>query len=161
MKKKKQEEAKSNKLLTIVFFLLLALVILLIVLCVIRNNEYKTDGFANLSFYLNGEESPIEFSINANTLAETDEYIFKITNFKKNKINKEKLDYTVTIENTTNSVISVTVNDVGEDLMINQESTELKDTLKKDKKEAVYYHVKVSSHGELTDKDLINVRISN
>ena len=169
MTKKKSKKKKttikdivtSTKFLTIVFILLLILVVFLVIICSIKENNAKTDGFANMNFPILKEETSIEFSINAFTLSQTDEYIFKVTNFKDKKINKKKLDYTVTIENDTNSVISVTVNDVGEDVMVNQKSTVLNDSLKKDEKEAVFYHVKVISNGELDKKDLINIKINS
>lgn len=170
MKKKKNTKKKkinikeiinSTKFLSVIFFLLLILVIVLVVLCSIKSKEEDIKGFANMTFSLVEGETPIKFNVNAYTLAGTDEYIFKVTNFKGNKVSDEEIKYTVTIENNTNSVISVTVNDMNEDLMVNQKSTELKDTLKKGKKEAVYYHVKTVSAGDLGKKDLINIKIED
>jgi ABC-type Na+ efflux pump permease subunit len=154
-----KEFLKSTKFLTVVFILLLILVIVLAILCGIKSKEYETGGFANISFSLGEDNKPIEFGINAATLAQTDEYIFKVTNYKGKKINKKKKDYTVIIENNTDCVISVTINDLNDNVMLNQESTELKDTLKAKEKEAVYYHVKVKSFGELEPTDLINIKI--
>ena len=164
MKKKKKNRSiksffKSTKFLKIIFILLIILVVFLVVLCVIKDKESKDNGFANISFPLVEDSKPIEFGINALTLSQTDEYIFKVVNFKDNKINQKKREYTVTIENKLDCVISVTINDQKENLMINQESTILTDTLKSKEKETVYYHVKVKSSGELGDRDLINVRI--
>lgn len=158
-KKNFKEFFKSTKFLTIIFILLIVLVSILVVLCVIRSDEAKENGFANMRFDLVGDNKPIDFGINALTLSQTDEYIFKVTNFKGNKINKKEKKYTVTIENETDCVISVTVNDLDQDVMTNQESTILTDTLKGKEKEAVYFHVKVKSAGELNDKDLIKVQI--
>ena len=156
-----KEIISSTKFLSVIFFLLLVLVIVLAVLCSIKNKEEKTNGFANMTFSLIEGDLPILFNVNAYTLAGTDEYIFKVTNFKDKKISKDEINYTVTIENNTNCVISVTVNGLDEDLMTNQKSTELKDTLKKGEKEAVYYHVKVVSAGNKKKKDLINIKIDD
>ncbi len=161
--KKKKKNIKgfltSTKFLTGVFVLLIIVVFILVILCVVRNNDSEINGFANMSFSLTDNNNPIEFGINAATLSETDEYIFKVTNYKGNKINKKKTNYKVTIENKTNCIISVTINDLDDNVMTNQEGTELVDTLKANEKEAVYYHVKVKSSGELNSKDLIGVKI--
>lgn len=157
--KKKENFFTSNKFLTIIFVLLLIVVSILVVLCVKKSKEVEENGFANMNFYLVEDNKPIEFGINALNLSQTDEYIFKVTNFKGKKVNKKEKKYVVTIENTTDCVISVTVNDLDKNVMTNQESTVLTDTLKANKKEAVYFHVKVKSSGKLNDKDLINIRI--
>ena len=163
-KKKKgsiKDFLKSTKFLAIIFILLLILVSVLVVLCVIRSNESETKGFANISLALVDDNKPMDFSINALTLSQTDEYIFKITNYKGDKVNKKEKEYKVIIENNTDCIISVTINDLEENVMKNQNSTELIDTLKANKKEAVYYHVKVKSSGNLKDMDLINVRVED
>ena len=165
-KKKKKKTSikdffKSTKFLTIIFILLIILVSILVVLCVIKSKDADTKGFANISLALVEDNKPLDFSINALTLSQTDEYIFKITNYKGNKVNKKEKEYKVIIENNTDCIISVTINDLDENVMKNQESTELIDTLKANKKEAVYYHVKVKSAGDLKDMDLINVRVED
>ena len=168
-RKKKKNKSKFNikqlfnstKFLLLVFVLLLILVITLVVLCIGKEKEASENGFANISFSLNKLKLPVEFNINASTLAQTDEYIFKVTNFNGKKVSNKEIKYTVIVENNTNSSISITVNDMDDNLMTNQKYTKFTDTLKKDKKEAVYYHVKTTSAGNLDSKDLINIRIED
>ena len=159
--KKKKEESffKSTKFLLIIFILLFILVSVLGVLCVIKNKEAKIKAFSNINFALVDDNEPISFGINALTLAQTDEYIFKVTNYKGKKVNKKKREYKVIIENKNDCIISVTVNDLEDNVMTDQESTELTDTLKAKEKEAVYYHVKVKEAGDLDSQDLIRIRI--
>lgn len=163
-KKKKltiKEVINSTKFLTIVFILLLILVIVLSVMCYKKNEESKKNGFANISIPITELDSSYEFSISAPTLASTDEYIFKVTNTKDDKINSEEIPYKVTIENETDCVITIQVNDNNKDLMQSQKSTILTDKLAKDSEDVVYYHVKVKSYGDLGNKDLINIRINS
>lgn len=157
---KKESFFKSNNFLKLVFGLLLVLVIVLVILCIIKSKEADNSGFANMSFSI-VDDKPASFGINALNLSQTDEYIFKVTNYKGDKINKKEKKYNVTIENNTDCVISVTVNDLDDNVMTNQESTLLTDTLKGGEKESVYYHVKVKSAGKLDEKDLILVKIES
>ena len=164
-KKKKKITFKdiinSTKFLSIVFILLLILVIVLGILCYKKNEELKENGFSNITIPIIKKDDSFEFSINALTLARTDEYIFKVTNVKDDVINEEEIPYTVTIENNNDCVISVSIDDTKKDLMKDQESTILTDKLRKVEKDQVYYHVKVKSYGKLGNKDLINVKINS
>ena len=149
MKKKKQKNVqdllKSVKTLTVVFVLLLVLVIFLLVLCVIKYKESKANEFANMVIPVYETNTNYEFSINAKTLSEVEDYTFKIVNYKKNGINKEEIPYKIEIKNNTNATIKVTKDDSKKDLMKNQKETIIdENTLKKDTKENIYYHVKIT-----------------
>ena len=166
MKKKKQKNVqdllKSVKTLTVVFALLLALVIFLLVLCVIKYKESKANEFANMVIPVYEINTNYEFSINAKTLSEVEDYTFKIVNYKKNGINKEEIPYKIEIKNNTNATIKVTKDDSKKDLMKNQEETIIDEvTLKKDKKENIYYHIKITKSKDLTKDDLIYIKITN
>ena len=103
-----------------------------------------------------------EFSINAKVLSEIDKYTFKIVNYKKNKINDEELSYKIEIKNNTNSIIKVTKNDSKKDLMKDQKETIIdENTLKKDTKDNIYYHIKTTKYNDLTKDDLIYIKITN
>ena len=166
MKKKKQKNVqdllKSVKTLTVVFVLLLVLVIFLLVLCVIKYKESKANEFANMVIPVYETNTNYEFSINAKTLSEVEDYTFKIVNYKKNGINKEEIPYKIEIKNNTNATIKVTKDDSKKDLMKNQEETIIDEvTLKKDKKENIYYHIKITKSKDLTKDDLIYIKITN
>lgn len=167
MKKKKKKKTIKNlldstKTLTILFIGLLVLVILLVVLCVIKNNEANKNKYANMVIPVYELNTDYEFSINAKTLSEVGKYVFKITNYKKDEINKEEIPYTIEIKNETDSTIKVTKDNSKKDLMKDQKSTKLeKITLKKDKKDDIYYYIKIDKKGSLTNEDLIYIKISN
>ena len=166
MKKKKKKNVQdllnSVKTLTIIFSLLLVLVIFLLIVCVIKYKESKENAFANMVIPIYETNTDYEFSINAKTLSEVDEYTFKITNYKKNDINKEEIPYKIEIKNDTNSIIKVTKDDSIKDLMKNQKETIIaENTLKKDKKQNIYYHIRITKSKDLTSKDLIYIKITN
>lgn len=161
-KKNAQDLLNSVKTLTTVFIILLVLVIFLVVLCIIKYKESKENEFANMVIPVYETNTDYEFSINAKILSETDEYVFKIVNYKKDEINKEELPYKIEIKNDTNSTIKVTKNDNKKDLMNNQQETIIdENTLEKDKKQSIYYHIKITKSNDLTKEDLIYVRIKN
>lgn len=163
-KKKKtfKDLMNSTKTLTVIFLLLLVLVIFLIVLCVVKNNEADKNKFANMVIPVYELNTDYEFNINAKTLSEVNEYVFKITNYKKDEINKEEIPFTIEIKNDTKSVIKVTKNNSKKDLMKSQKQTILKEEkLKKEEKEDIYYHVKITKNNGLTREDLIYIKIKN
>lgn len=166
MKKKKKKTAQdllnSVKTLTIVFILLLVLVIFLFVLCAIKYKESKENEFANMVIPIYEVNTDYEFSINAKVLSEIDNYTFKIVNYKKNKINAEEMSYKIEIKNNTNSIIKVTKNDSNKDLMKEQEESIIdENTLKKDTKDNIYYHVKITKTKDISKDDLIYIKITN
>lgn len=166
MKKKKKKTAQdllnSVKTLTIVFILLLVLVIFLFVLCAIKYKESKENEFANMVIPIYEVNTDYEFSINAKVLSEIDNYTFKIVNYKKNKINTEEMSYKIEIKNNTNSIIKVTKNDSNKDLMKEQEESIIdENTLKKDTKDNIYYHVKITKTKDISKDDLIYIKITN
>ena len=163
-KKKKtfKDLMNSTKTLTVIFLLLLVLVIFLIVLCVVKNNELDKNKFANMVIPVYELNTDYEFNINAKTLSEVNEYVFKITNYKKDEINKEEIPFTIEIKNDTKSVIKVTKNNSEKDLMKSQKQTIIKEeVLKKEEKEDIYYHVKITKNNGLTREDLIYIKIKN
>ena len=166
MKKKKKKTTEdllnSTKKLMIVFIVLLVLVIFLFILCVIKYKESKENEFANMVIPVYELNTNYEFNINAKILSEVDGYTFKIVNYKKDEINKEEIPYKIEIKNDTNSTIKVTKGDNKKDLMNKQKSAIIDEvTLKKDKKENIYYHIKITNSKDLTKDDLIYVKITN
>lgn len=161
-KKSVQDLLNSVKILTTVFILLLVLVVFLVVLCIIKYKESKENAFANMIIPVYETNTDYEFSINAKILSETDEYVFKIVNYKKDEINKEELPYKIEIKNDTDSTVKVTKDDNKKDLMKNQKEAIIDEsTLKKDKKQNIYYHIKITKSKDLTKDDLIYIKIKN
>lgn len=168
MKKKKtkkkqfKEFINSTKTLSVIFILLLGLVVFLTILCINKNKEADNNKFANMVIPVYELNTNYEFSINAKILAETDEYVFKIVNYRKDKLNKEEVSYQIEINNETDSIIKVYKDDNKKDLMDDQKQTIIKGkNLSIKEKENIYYHVKVTKFNKLKNTDKISVKITN
>ena len=168
MKKKKKDKKtiqdllKSVKTLTIIFILLLILVIFLFVLCVVKYKKSKENEFANMVIPVYELNTNYEFNINAKTLSEVNEYVLKIVNYKNKSINSEEIPYKIIIKNDTKSVLKVTKDDSNKNLMKKQKETVIDEmTLKKEEKQSIYYHIKITKSNDLTRNDLIYVKIEN
>ena len=160
-KKRKTNKKEDNRVLFIVFILLLVLVIILGILCYKKNEDVnkKKDSTADIVIPILKTDSEEEFSINAANLAKVKRYIFKITNYQKDNINQEEIDYKIEITNNTNSIISVKRQDT-KDLMTDQKNTIIDGLrLGKDEEENVYYYVEMKSHKKLKTNDLISIKI--
>ena len=155
-----QEFCTSYATLWTIFVLLILLIIVLGVMIYQKNEKEKHSAFANMKVSVVKKDDEFSFGISALTLAQTDQYIFKIMNYKKNSINQEEIPYKVIVDNATDSVIKVTKNDSDEDLMKEQSYTVIEEgVLSKDEQEDIYYHVTITSSGKLSSKDVIYVKI--
>ena len=172
--KKNKTEAKTNQkmglkdkinsllVLKIIFVLLVVLVIVLGIIVYQRSNDENYSVKANIVIPVVTAGDEFDFSINASALAQSNTYVFKVTNYKDKTINSIEIPYQVTIENGTNSVIKVTKNGESKDLMIDQKNTVINgESLGKDKRNYAYYTVKMTSHGDIGSQDIISVKISS
>ena len=162
---KRKQEKKSMVtyvLLWIVFVFLLGLVVGLGVLIYQKKKTQDVQPVANISIPILKTDSRFSFNINAFNLASSDEYVFRVSNYKGDKL-VENLTYNITIKNPTDSIIKLTKDGSKKDLMIDQANTIL-DNQKflSSTKEDVYYHVSIIIKGEkVTEKDLISVIITS
>jgi len=174
-KKKKPKQAISDKrsiknfftsssFLIGIFLFLFLLVIFLGIMIFLKNKDAKENIHANIVVPVFEIGSNYEFGIDAFLLAKEKkpEYIIKITNYKKDVVNEEKIPYQLTIRNTTSSVVSISKGEDSTNLMKDQESTTLEeDVLLDNEKEDVYYTLKISNYEHLKSKDLIMVQITS
>ena len=87
-------------------------------------------------------------------------YSLKITNYTLNKINKDKVDYSVTIENNSKARLKVWKDMDLNNLMIDQESTVIRDVgFGNTKKEYHIYHFKILDKNKVKKNDKINIKI--
>jgi hypothetical protein len=162
--KGKKKLFTSDNILKVVFALLVILVIVLSVLVVNKNKNTKEEETANISvpIYETGTNNTI--SVNLKSLNEVSgkEYILKVTNYKDNKLNSDKISYTITITNNTETKISVTKNSDTKNLMVdNSESVIEASMLSNTEKEAVYYHIKITKAIDLEENDTIDIKIAS
>ena len=146
----------------IIFIVLLIVVIVLGVLIFQKSKMESNNETANISIPIIKEDSRFAFNINALNLSQTDEYVFKIVNYRDDDINTEDFSYNITIINPTNTVIEMTKDDDKKNYLSGKkEETIENEKLGNSSKEEHYYHIKVVKTGKLMEKDLISVIIQN
>ena len=146
----------------IIFIVLLIVVIVLGVLIFQKSKMESNNETANISIPIIKEDSRFAFNINALNLSQTDEYVFKIVNYRDDDINTEDFSYNITIINPTNTVIEMTKDDDKKNYLSGKkEETIVNEKLGNSLKEEHYYHIKVVKTGKLMEKDLISVIIQN
>lgn len=157
-----KKNMNSEKVMLVVFCLLVIIVIILFTLVVLKHNELEKNPKANMVVPIYKESTSFHFSISAQALAEKKDYLFKITNFKDSEINPNDVNYKITINNDTDSVIKIVKNDEEKDLMKKKKNLTIeKETLKKGEERENSYYVKMISHGKLSNNDFIRVEIEN
>lgn len=163
-KKKKQFNLKelitSETFLKIVFALLLILVVILFIMTTNKKKEIANNPPANMVIPIYKDFSDYHFSISAEALAAGETYTLKITNYRDKTINKEDVNYTMTIDNSTSSKIKVFKKDDSTNLMSNQNKQLVDGSFIKAKKQEDTYYFKMTSHKEITDKDFIRVTVA-
>ena len=81
----------------IIFIVLLIVVIALGVLIFQKSKMESNNETANISIPIIKEDSRFAFNINALNLSQTDEYVFKVVNYRDDDINTEDFSYNITI----------------------------------------------------------------
>ena len=146
----------------IIFIVLLIVVIVLGVLIFQKSKMESNNETANISIPIIKEDSRFAFNINALNLSQTDEYVFKVVNYRDDDINTEDFTYNITILNPTNTVIEMTKDDGKKNYLSGKkEETIENEKLGNSLKDEHYYHIKVVKTGKLMEKDLISVIIQN
>ena len=146
----------------IIFIVLLIVVIVLGVLIFQKSKMESNNETANISIPIIKEDSRFAFNINALNLSQTDEYVFKVVNYRDDDINTEDFTYNITILNPTNTVIEMTKDDGKKNYLSGKEEETIEnEKLGNSLKEEHYYHIKVVKTGKLMEKDLISVIIQN
>ncbi len=158
----KKKMFTTENILLVVFGILLIIVIVLGVMVFNKSREHKNDVNANLVvpiFEINAEQN---ISLTTTALANEEEYILKITNYKDDKVIAEAVNYTITVENDSKAVVKVTRNNSDTDLMMEQKKTVIESQkLKREEKEDVYYHISITKKDGIRKDDKINIKIAS
>lgn len=165
-KRKKKNNVKdffqSEKFLLIVFCVMLVVVLILGVLAIIKYEKEKNEIIANMVIPIKKDSNNFHFSISAKALEEKKKYYFKVTNYQEDSITDSSLNYHVSIENPSKSVISLVKEGSLKELMLNQEHTDVYGNhFSKEKKEEDLFCVEMVSYDELEENDYIRVEIVN
>jgi len=141
-KPKKRIINKENYLYYIFFILLIIVIILGInVYKASKDNKNKQ---ANIVVPIYEKNTSNELEIDMEELSNQDEYSIKLANYRQDNINKEKIEYTVTIENESKAYIKVTKDEEKTNLITDQESTRIEGvSLKANEKDSSIYHFSI------------------
>ena len=169
MKKKKEKSSLKEKILCdksliIIFVFMLTFVLVLGGFLIHRKLNEKPK--ANMLIAVMEKGKKYGFHINAYALADVDEYLIKVVNYRGPTINQEDINFSITFSNPTDSKISVkrlkNMEEVGEELMNNQESTKIvNQKLEKKKENEIWYKISVVQKGNVKNNDLIDVLIES
>lgn len=162
-KKKKitiKEFLLSEQFLKIVFIALTALVLILLYFVYRKNKIDKDKVKANMVIPLKEFDNKYSFQIELKSLVDK-KYLFKVTNYRGNDVNNEDVYYTLTVNNDTESVISVTKDDNKK--VIGSKIIAETDAIKLDKGEKIedYYYVEIENENKITDDEMIQIIIES
>ncbi len=157
----KKEQFDSTNILKIIFAILVVVVIVLSIVVIKKKNELKNELKANIVVPIVNKAEEAPFNINLRALnASSETYIFKVTNYSNNTVNKENLHYYIDVQNTTDTKIELTKHGSNVNLLKGQEQETIDcGEVPKDEKESIYYEVKIVTPGKLTKDDYINVKV--
>ncbi len=160
--KKENKKLKTEHILLAIFILLLIVVICLSFMVVKKKKENEDKLSADLVIPVLKAGTEENVSLNLSSLAKEDEYVLKITNYRDKKINDKELPYTITVLNETDSSIEVTKDYSAQNLMIDQESIIIEDQKLRGKvKQDVYYHIKVVDEKNVSENDIISIKVNS
>jgi len=157
-KPKKRIINKENYLYYIFFILLIIVIILGInVYKASKDNKNKQ---ANIVVPIYEKNTSNELEIDMEELSNQDEYSIKLANYRQDNINKEKIEYTVTIENESKAYIKVTKDEDKTNLITDQESTRIEGvSLKANEKDSSIYHFSIIDKKMVKKGDKIKIVI--
>lgn len=157
---KKMNFSKQEKVLAITFILLLFLVIVLSVFVVHMKNDVSNKK-ASIVIPILEEGTGSELSLDVEQLDKNkdNEYVFKISNYKNEYVNKRKLKYTIKIEKTDNISVQLFKNNEDNNLLANQVLIE-NELPYNNKKEDVYRLI-INVKSEVFDNEKITIKINS
>ena len=159
-KEKVSEFISSYKFLYTTFGILLLIVIILACFVFIKGKEGSTST-SNIVFSILEKNTHNYIDLDLESLVGK-EYILKVTNFRKNKVNTKGAKYTITILNDTDVEIEVLKENEGENLITDQKQTVIEgETFSKTKKESVLYYIKVKNSDGLIKGDKTRIEIES
>ena len=165
MKKSKKKTKKIDKvdILMIGVLIVLGIVILFQGIKLVKEVTKKTDNpiKANIVIPVLGENTNSSITLNMKEFDEESEYIFKVTNFRYNDINKEKITYKVVITNLDKTNILVTKNDKDINVDAEEEFISSKNNLKAKEKQTDIYKVKIKDKNNIDEDSKVIISIES
>ena len=161
-KNTKKQTINQEKILAITFVLLAILVIILLIVALKQKNERKARNESHITVPVLEENTTSNISINLKEFKEenTNEYVFIVSNYRQDKINKKELEYDINITNSDNIDIKLYKNDDTTNIL--DEDLEVEDNiLVKNKKQEDIYKLVITKNDKIKDSSVINIEIDS
>lgn len=161
-KNNKKQSINQEKVLAITFVLLAMLVIILLIVALKQKNERKARNESHITVPVLEENTTSNISINLKEFKEenTNEYVFIVSNYRQDKINKKELEYDINITNSDNIDIKLYKNDDTTNIL--DEDLEVEDNiLVKNKKQEDIYKLVITKNDKIKDSSVINIEIDS
>ena len=161
-KNTKKQTINQEKVLAIIFVALAILVIILLIVALKQKNERKARNESHITVPVLEENTTSNISINLKEFKEenTNEYIFIVSNYRQDKINKKELEYDINITNSDNIDIKLYKNDDTTNIL--DEDLEVEDNiLVKNKKQEDIYKLVITKNDKIKDSSVINIEIDS
>ena len=165
MKKKKRRKKKIDKqektLLISIVVLLIAIISLSIYAVNLKNIAAKKASNITIPILKEKTENILTINLADMKLEESNEYIFKVTNYRKNITNDKKIDYTIEIISPQNITLKLYKNGDFERNIIKKTNIVEENKLKKNKKQTDEYHLVIKSNEHLENNEEIIIKITS
>lgn len=161
-KNTKKQTINQEKVLAITFVLLAMLVIILLIVALKQKNERKARNESHITVPVLEENTTSNISINLKEFKEenTNEYVFIVSNYRQDIINKKELEYDINITNSDNIDIKLYKNDDTTNIL--DEDLEVEDNiLVKNKKQEDIYKLVITKNDKIKDSSVINIEIDS
>lgn len=159
--KKKNKYDKTSIIMLVIFIILCITVCLLFGLVLHKNKELSKTPTANIVIPVIKKDNKMTVSLDLYSMKENEEYIFKVTNYRGDKVNDFDINYSIYVKN--DSDCKIELYRIGNDkvnLMDNIVDGEIKGfKLYKNEKEDVYFKVVVSNLKSVKKKQLVSFMI--
>ena len=165
MKKRNKKSKEIDKLdiLMIGVLIVLGIFILFQGIKLVKEVTKKKDNpiKANIVIPVLSKNTNSSITLNMKEFKEESEYIFKVTNFRNNDINEEKLSYKVMIANPDLTNIIVTKNDKDINVDNEEEFVSNKNSLKAKEKQTDIYKVKIKDKNNIEEDSKVIITIES
>ena len=161
-KNTKKQTINQEKVLAIIFVALAILVIILLIVALKQKNERKARNESHITVPVLEENTTSNISINLKEFKEenTNEYVFIVSNYRQDKINKKELEYDINITNSDNIDIKLYKNDDTTNIL--DQDLEVEDNiLVKNKKQEDIYKLVITKNDKIKDSSVINIEIDS
>ena len=160
---KKSKEIDKIDILMIGVLIVLGIFILFQGIKLVKEVTKKKDNpiKANIVIPVLSKNTNSSITLNMKEFKEESEYVFKVTNFRNNDINEEKLSYKVIIANPDQTNILITKNEKDINVDNEEEFVSSKNNLKAKEKQTDIYKIKIKDKNNIKEDSKVIITIES